>query len=83
MKITSFLDCVLSYLAETNPRREHSSNACNLNKGFCHRSYSFWRNCLNGLSLDLQPSESGNVERERKDGLLVYASIYAAALLSL
>ena len=66
MKITRFLDYGSSYSAETNPRRESIPNADNLNKGFCYRSYSFKREGLNGLNFDLQLSESGNVERERK-----------------
>ena len=66
MKITRFLDYGSSYSAETNPRKESIPNADNLNKGFCYRSYSFQREGLNGLNFDLQLSESGNVERERK-----------------
>ena len=43
-------------------------------KGFCHRSYSLWRNGLSGLNFDLQSSESGSVKNERKCGLLMHAS---------
>ena len=82
IKITHLLDYGLNYLVEKNPRREPIPNAGNLNRGFYHKSYSFQRNGLCGLSFYLQPSESGYLKRERKGGLSMHASI-PTTLLSL
>ena len=68
---------------EVDPRREPISNAGNLKKGSCHKSYKLWKNCLNGLSFDSQSSESESIKRERKCGLLMYASIPTVFFLSL
>ena len=76
-------DNKLNFSTEANLRRESISNASNLKKGSCHRSYTFWRKGLNGLNFDSQSSESGCAKRERKDSLLIDASILTVHFLSL
>ena len=46
------LDDMLNFSAEADPRRESIFNVGNLKKGSYHRSYTFGRNGLNGLSFD-------------------------------
>ena len=49
---TCLLDNKLNFLAEEDLRREPISNASSLKKGSYHKSYTFWRKGLNGLSFD-------------------------------
>ena len=73
----------LDFSAKANPKREPISNTSNLKKGSCHRSYTLWRKGINGLSLNSQSLENGSIQRERKCGLLMHASIPIIHFLSL